>query len=116
VIDTRNMIFTEADLSIADDKLKKKLIKVFIDRGITYDKFKELHSDYMVERGIIKLRIINYDRVNVMKSLRLKPTITYTNYTNVMKNILKLNLIRTTDEFMDIDGTPYSVTIVSTTY
>jgi len=109
------LIFSEKDIKLSEDKLRAKLIKIFIDKKIDYKKFKELHRDYMLSIGTCPKKIVS-DRNNLIKAITLKNSMTYKRYCDILKHILKLNLVTSTDEFLDEDGKPYSVTVKSMSY
>jgi len=96
-------LFTEADLEKATCKLNKMLITVFIDNKITRRDFIILHKKYLAENiTILPKSKITTDRGNLIRRLvKVDIPYTYSVFILVLRDILKLNLVKMECTFMD---------------
>jgi len=84
-------IFSEKDVATADNMLKAMLIKVLIEKKVTYDDFSKKHREYMMRVGAPARKIAS-DRNNLIRTMLSNDGLTYKMFTYITKNILGFNL------------------------
>ena len=85
------IIFSEADVGRAGNMLKAMLIRILIEKKITFDKFSLLHREYALRVGIPLPKIAS-DRNNIIRTIHDRDKLTYNMFTYITKNILGFNL------------------------
>jgi len=109
------LVFDDEDVLKSDDMLKATLVKIFVDKKITYKKFIEAHREYMLSLGVLPKQIVS-NRNNLIKSLLLNNTLTYKRFETILRNILKLNLVNVSLTFKDTTNHEYFVKMDRMTY
>lgn len=96
-------MFTPEDADQAGNILKAAIIETIIDRKITFEKFSELHLNYMIRVGTPADKITSR-RNNLLKDLFGKQELSYKRFTHIMRDILGLNLTNFSMNLRDKDN------------
>lgn len=83
-----NLMFTD-ESKPSSDPIKNMLIAILKERKITFDKFSELHRQYMFNIGVPMNKIAS-NRNNMLKAIFYKDTMTYKMFVDITKNVLGL--------------------------
>ena len=110
-----NIIFTEKDVVKAGNMLKAMLIRILIEKQITFDKFKMLHREYALKIGIPPRKIAS-DRNNIIRSIHDRDKLTYRMFTDITKNILGFNLKNVSMVLKERDNRTYLLSMDRITF
>jgi hypothetical protein len=118
-------IFTENDMSKTTNLIDATLVRIFIDKKITYADFTKMHREYRISCGWTSSQAIISEKNNTLKPLVQllknndyvkKSPITLNKFFFIIKDILKLNPYSNTMSFKDNNNVEYVVTCDKTTF
>ncbi len=102
-----NQLFTEEDEQKAT-ALKLAIVRELRRRKMTYAQFSQLYIDCYLNKGYSRPSIIT-DRNNTIKSLLTKKTLSYAKFAEILRDILRVNLVALTFTVMDEDGNTHDI-------
>ncbi len=111
-----DVMFTEEDLLIAKDGIRKNLIKFFLVNKITMRDFKTRHTKWCDAIGTPQRQIASSWNNLVKLIYAPDATLTYAKFTQITKGILQSNVIKLAMTYKDLDGTETTIAVDLTSF
>lgn len=108
-------VFTEKDAVKAKNILKAILIRMCIEKNITYDDLHQRYKKYATSAGYKPIQIYSGWN-NLIRAITTKDSITYSMFEDVIRNVLCFNLSNVSMTMNDENNETYVVSIDRITF
>ena len=108
-------VFTEEDAVKAENILKAILVRMCIEKNVTYDDLHQRYKQYGVSAGYQSTQLYSGWN-NLIRAITHKKAITYSMFEFVIKNILGFNLSNVSMTMNDEHNDSYVVSIDRITF
>lgn len=108
-------VFTEEDAAKAKNILKAILVRMCIEKNITYDDLHQRYKNYGISAGYKPIQLYSGWN-NLIRAITHKEEITYSMFEFVVKNVLNFNLTNVSMTMNDEANQPYIVSIDRMTF
>ncbi len=108
-------VFTEEDAEKAKNILKVILVRMCIEKNITYDNLHQSYKRYAISAGYRSIQVYSGWN-NLIRAITHKKEITYSMFEFVIKNVLCFNLTNVSMTMNDEHNEEYIVSVDRMTF